>query len=547
MPRDAITLHALAQELHAKLKDKRISKIYQSEDSEIVIVMRSGERLAVSANPSMPRIYLTSEKKEGELAARSFQMLLRKHIGGGKIEKIELVNKDRIIKITVASFSELRDIGHFYLYVELMGRYSNIILVNSEQVIMDAVKRVSFDDSALRPILPGVKYAPQMQKKAAPDDIPALARAVAEAEERGELNASGLIGRISGIAKETAKEALFRAKSREDIPFILTGFYNICASPDYAPCVSLDDKGQARDAFICPYLSMGSEFAPVADLNAAFEWVFSAKAALERKERDTKELRRALKRLKDKNDRRITAAKERLKECEKMDEYKRCGEMLIANLHNLNGNRDFAVVYDYAEEKEVTIPLDRSISPQKNADRYFKQYGKLKRARQISTVMLKEGEEFAQYLQSIENAINICSTKQEFSQIAQELAELTAPQKAAKAKQRPAMPEKVVFEGYEIYYGKNNKQNETVTFDIASHNDIWLHAKEYPGAHVIIKGGDIPQSVLEEGARTAARYSGAEGKCEVVWCLKKHVKRIPGGACGQVSYKNFKTILIEKE
>ncbi len=546
MPIDAITLHSLAKELNASLNGQRIAKIYQNDENELALVMRNGKRLQISADPSLPYIYLTKEKKENTLNAPSFQMLARKHIGSGKIEGVELVAKDRVIRIAVACYSEMHDKATYHLYIELMGRYSNIILVNPKGLILDALKRTSIGVTTTRLLMPNLKYIPQHQEKVAPDDLAGLGNAVKELTAQDNLNVAGLIGKISGISKETAKEVLARAKENTEIPLLISYFYSIADTANYAPCVTLDKQGQAQDAFICPYISSKAPFLPMSDLNAAFERVYSVKGAQRQKEQDTKGLRKTLKRLVGKNNRRLEKAQESLKQCAKIDEYKKYGELLTANLHNFKGKEESITVFDYYLEKEIAIPLDAALTPQKNIESYFKRYKKLKRAKEVSAKIVQEAEHYKEYLDSIENAINICNTKEELLQIEAELAQLTAPvKKLPKAKGKPAMPNKAEYKGYAIYYGKNNKQNDTVTFEIASPEDIWLHIKDGAGAHVVIKGRQIPDEVLKEGARIAATQSGASGKCEVVWCKRRYVKKLPGGGLGQVTYKNFKSILVD--
>ncbi len=545
MPTDAITLHSLVKELDTSLKGERIAKIYQNSDFELVLVMRNGKRLQISVDPSLPYIYLTKEKKENTLHTPAFQMLARKYISSGKIIGVELAGKDRVVQIAISSYSAMGDLACFYLYIELMGRYSNIILTDNKGVILDALKRTSLGIATTRLLMPNLKYITQKQDKVAPDDIQGLASVVSHLQAQGELNISGLLDKIAGISKETAKEILARAKEAEDIPMLISGFFNIFDTADYAPCVSLNRQGQAQDAFVCPYVnSIGADFQAMPSLNDAFERVYQQKGAERQKAQDTKGLNKWLKRLKAKNNRLIENAQKSIEQSKSMQKYKKFGELLIANLHNLKDGAESAVVFDYYLDTDISIPLDTTVSIKKNADNYFKRYKKLKRTKEASIKIIKDATTFQEYLRGIESAINVCDTKEELSQIEAELATLIAPQKKL-SKGKPAMPNKVDYKGYTIYYGKNNKQNEVVTFEIASPEDIWLHIKMGAGAHVIIKGGQVPDRVLKEGARIAATQSGIQGKCEVVWCKRRYVKKMPGGRLGQVTYSKFKSILVD--
>ncbi len=546
MPADVITLNAVARELNKTLSGGRIDKICQPEEDEITLLIRSGganHTLVVSANPSHPRIHLTSQKKENSLVAPTFCMLLRKYLTGGNIVSIGLLNCDRAVRIEFEARNELKDSVRFSLIAELMGRHSNIILVDEKYVIVDAIKRIHPDQSISRYILPNITYPEISQTKIRLDDTEKLKKFFAE---NSELSVDALMQNISGISKETAKELL-----SEDNRFdAILRFFNINENTAFSPCV-LKKDGEPKDYHIFPYKTIAGEFIHLPTLNSCLDYYYTVFDKIERKKEQTKQLNKALKRLVTKTQKKIEDNLEKLDECQRGEELKQKGELILSNLYLIKRGDESLKCYDYYNDKEIEIALDPLINPAENAQSYFKRYTKLKRAKEIATQQLEKLRFQAEYLKDIEVSIQNCDTRQEFEEILQELNNLRGIkklQKGAKLKQKPSQPIHVLIDGFDVYAGKNNMQNIEVTFKIGESNDVWLHTKNYHGSHVIIKGNPS-QKALYGAACLAAYYSEGKNsdKVEVDYTLRKNVKKIPSSFMGLVTYTNFKTILAKPE
>lgn len=548
MPSDAITLSAVCKELNAALLNGKIEKVYQPENDELTFAVKSGGRthtLVISANAGLPRIHLTSHKKENPLAASTFCMLMRKHTGGGIIQNVSLLDWDRIIKIELLSRNEMGDKTSFFILAELMGRYSNIILTNSDYIILDAIKRVNFDQNPDRPIVPSARYTPALQRRATPGDEAALEELFAEEKP---YNDKYLLENIGGLAKDTAKEILSR--SPQAPLFALKELRDIYNSELYHPCVRFDDKDNAADFYITPYQSVPGRYEYFSTLNEAMDEFYSKKDAELRKRANTKELTTLLERLRKKTERRIADYTSKLEECGRSDILRIYGELILSNLHRMKkGDKSLSCENFYDGNAITTVPLDELLSPNKNAQSYFKKYTKLKHAKEIALAQLEALSIQGEHLNALSAAIKSSDTRQEYQEILDELRALDGkkPQAAKQKKQKPSEPIHIVFEGADIFVGKNSIQNNKVTFDLASSGDVWLHAKNYHGAHVVIKGASPSDSVLRRAAELCAYYSETKDspKAEIDYTLRKNVKRHKSGVPGLVNYTDFKTIIVE--
>ncbi|MBR1747624.1 MAG: NFACT family protein [Clostridia bacterium] len=540
MPNDVILYQALASELNDILHDGRIEKIYQPEVDEITVSIKNKGKmhtLVVSASPTSPRIHLTTQKKENGLTAPAFCMLLRKYLQGGNISDVSVHNTDRIIKITIDARNELKDSERYFLIAELMGRYSNVILTDEEYKILDAIRRIHFDQSTTRYILPGLPYVLQPKNKAALDDEKALdkvfAQTIATSDELPKY--------VSGIGKESAKEIFCSDSPRKKIDEL----FSVYDSDAYSPRLLLRE-GKPIDYFVCEYKTIDGDFSPRPTLNECLDEYYTLYDGAERKKASAKTVTTVLKRLMTKNERRIKDNTDKIADKESMEKNKKYGELILNNLWQIKSGKT-CTVFDYETEKDVTIPLDESLSPAINAQNYFKKYNKMKRGVEIAEQQLLGLYEQKEYLKSIEIAIKNCSTKQEFDEILNELNDLNGYKKKQKGrlKEKPSRPGKVLFGGCEIVFGKNNVQNAEVTFRIASRGDLWLHVKTKHGSHVVVRG-EYNDNVLRRAAEIAAYYSEAreDDKVDVDYTLVKYVKKIPSSLPGQVTYTNYKTITV---
>ncbi|NCA92725.1 DUF814 domain-containing protein [bacterium] len=541
MPNDVITLNALANELNTNLSGGRIEKIYQPETDEITLSVksaRSSVTFVISASCNHPRAHITSQKKENALNAPAFCMLLRKHLIGGIIKSIGIFNCDRIIKIDIEARNELNDKVDYFLFAELMGRYSNIILTKSDFVIIDAIRRIHFDQSTSRYILPNLTYELQPKNKISLDEKDKLKDFFEKYTDN-----DNLCEKISGIGKETAKEILESDKPFDKL-MELADIYN---QKSYAPCLLIKNN-KPIDYFVTKYSSIEGSFEQTCTLNDAFDRFYCDHDTSERKKANTKSLTALLKRLENKTKRRIDDNLKKLEEVKTAEELKQSGDLIFSYISQIKQKSNELVCYDYYNDCEKKIQLDSSLTPSQNAQNYYKRYNKLKRTKEIAESQLIFLQEQGEYLKTIALAIENSTLKVEYDEIIEELNNLNGFKKKANAKKskiKPSSPMRIKIGNCDIYWGKNNLQNNEVTFNIASGGDMWFHTKNSHGSHVIAKG-ELSEEIIKRAAEIAAYYSEVRTaeRVEVDYCLRKFVKKIPSSMPGLVRYTQYKSIIV---
>lgn len=562
MPNDLITLKALSSELNFALSGGKIEKIYQPERDEITLAIRSkGQKynLVISASAQNPRIHLTTVKKENPITAPSFCMHLRKYLTSGIIESIGILGEDRIFDITIISKTELKDTIKLHLIAEMMGRYSNILLVTDKMVISDAIKQASFDAATKRCVLPSCTYKLPEQTKLLPSDKDGIKRYLLQFE--GGNLAKYICSGIGGISLQSSEEIISRSKiDTTQIPLdvdnltdCIETFFNIFDADIFAPSVSVDSDGNCLDYFVTKYNSLNLTLKNVESLSQAIESLTIKKDSDERHREKAKHLYQAIKKYRSRNQKKLEKANQKLSECDKMEECKKLGELITSNLYKLKKGDTVLQCVDYYDPEmgEITIKLNPQYSPSKIAQDYFKKYNKLKRTLEIIVDQIEETEEDLKYIDTIEQTLSNCSLSADLYQIEQELFAIGAIKKM-KTKMPKSAKEgsPIVYEkdGFVIAVGKNNYQNDKLTFKTANGGDLWLHALGYHGSHTIIfaSGGDIPDNVITFAAELAAFYSGGSkaDKVPVDYTIKKFVKRNPNGKLGMVTYTNQKTAYV---
>ncbi len=565
MPNDLVTLKALSEELNYTLSGGKIEKIYQPEKDEITLSIRSkGQKfnLVVSANAQNPRIHLTSVKKENPVTAPSFCMHLRKYLTSSIIESIGILNEDRIFDITIISKTEMKDIVKLHLICEMMGRYSNILLLNSKYIITDAIKQVSFDAATKRCVLPSCAYTTPEQTKLLPSNKDGIIKLLNEFKG-GDLK-KYLCNGISGLSLITAEEIIFKSGiDTAQIPLkvdkladTIDKFFGIYTSDIYMPCYCTDNNGNSLDYFTTIYDSQDLNFKKCDNLSMAIESLTLKKDLDERHREKSKHLASAIKKYKSRNQKKLQKANDKLTECNKMEEYKKYGELITSNLYKLKKGDTILQCVDYysPDMEEITIQLNPQYSPSKIAQDYFKKYNKLKRTLDIILTQIEETEEDLKYIETIEQTLNNCNLTADLFQIEEELYQIGAIKKM-KTKLPKSVKEgkPIIYEynNYIIAVGKNNFQNDKLTFKTANGGDIWLHALNYHGSHTIIfTDGEVPPNdVITFAAQVTAYYSaGANSdKVAVDYTMKKFVKRNPNGKLGMVTYTNQKTAYVRPE
>lgn len=542
MPNDVITLKAISQELKGLLTDGRVEKIYQPEQDEITLTIKNQRKiytLVASANPSHPRLHVTSQKKENALVAPAFCMLLRKYLIGAFICNVEIFNSDRIIKITFNARTELKDNVNYFLIIELMGRYSNIILTSSQLKIIDAIRRIHFDQSTTRYILPNLEYVLQPQTRISLNDTVSLNNFF---NSNKNLDVTTILKNVSGFSKDTAQEII-----ASDCPVDKANeLINITERDTYQPCLRYEN-GKLRDYYVQPYSTQKGEYEYYNSLNECLDKFYSIYDGEERKKASTKTIVTILKRLQAKTDRRIEDNEKKKLESEEAEKYKLYGEFILAYSYVIKKGDEFLNCMNYYDNTSLSIPLNPNLTPAENAQAYYKKYNKAKRARIIAETQLSALKEQKTYLDTIAVCINNCSLKTEYDEILTELNALSGLRKSPKySKTKPSKPLHFVVNGFDVYCGKNNIQNNEVTFNIASSKDLWLHVKAHHGSHLIIKG--VPdEDTIHKCAKVCAYYSEArnDSKVEIDYTQRKNVKKIPSAMLGMVTYTNYRTILVE--
>lgn len=561
MPNDYITVKALAEELHEKLSGGKINKIYMPEKDEITLAVRSqGENflLAVSTNPQNPRMHLTSVRKENPPVAPGFCMYLRKYFTGATITEVKIIGEDRIIAIKALSRNEMHDEISISLVAEMMGRYSNLIALDQNGNIGAAIKQVPFDTATKRCILPGIKYSAPTQSKIAPSDKIGLTAALRSFN--GENLSSFVAQNFAGYSKSSAafavklaglseQEMLDEQKSKKLLDAL--DKLNIVRSTSlYAPCC-LKNGDVYTDYFICPYGEGDYEFFPT--LSECIERATAVKERTERHREHTKELSKYYKNFVAREEKKLQKSRARLKECEDAEYYKKCGDLITINLYAIKrGLSSFTAsdVYD-PDSASIEIPLDPALSPQQNAQAYYKKYAKLKRTVAVVTQQIEETEKTLDAARDIGRAIKLCSSSAECAEIESELALLGAIRKkrAQDKRTKPSLPMEYEVGGFKVLVGKNNLQNERLTFKTAQGGDIWMHVKDAHGSHLIVlsEGKDVPEEVLRVCAEIAAFHSQAAeaDKVTVDHTRRKRVKRHPSGKLALVTYSEYKSLSVK--
>jgi predicted ribosome quality control (RQC) complex YloA/Tae2 family protein len=573
MALDGIVLRALTCELKEKIINSKIDKIYQPEKDELVFNLRGfGEnfKLLLSASSNNPRIHFFHDQKTNPQVPPMFCMLLRKHIAGGRIVDIRQEHFERIIYIDIQTTNELGDQVIRRLIVEIMGKHSNLILVNNESgKIMDSIKRITPDMSRLRQILPGMTY----ELPPAQDKISLLELSQENFNDiLKNSNASSLVykflyqnilGLSPVLAKELCKTAYISenlmigeldSKLKNSLFISLIRLQNIINSNYFKPSIAYDDSTEKVLEFSCIELSQFRDSKNISydSMSDVIEIFYKKRDLFERLKQKSVNLRKTIQTQLDRNLHKKSNLLADMDSAKKRDKYRVYGELITANLHLAqNGDESLECLNFYTNEM-ITIPLDPRFSPAKNAQKYFKKYSKLKTANILLEEQLVQTQSTIDYLENVLISIDQCESKDELQDIFEELSaekiikSKSNKKKTYKSKSKPY--HYVSSDGIDIFVGKNNYQNDNLTLRFAEKDDLWLHAKNIPGSHVIIKSNldDLPDRTLEEAAMLAAFYSKARNSSTVPidYALKKNVKKPNSAKPGMVIYENNYTIYI---
>ncbi len=581
---DGVTIANVVSEMRRELIGGRLYKIAQPEEDELLLTVKhpgGQKRLFISASASLPLIYLTENNKPSPMTAPNFCMLLRKHLQNGRITDISQPGLERIVHIQVEHLDEMGDLRKKTLVVEIMGKHSNIIFCNDDNTIIDSIKRVSAAVSSVREVLPGKPYFVAQTQ----DKLDALTT------EYGEFHAAlsskpqsifkALYGSFTGISPILAQELCYRGGIDGEQPTAalaeadyknlfqeMTNLVNTIKNEDFTPNIAYS-SGKPVEFCAFPLTIYGygencSEYsatdtcaAPTAHSNytvthntmsSLLESYYAEKNTLTRIRQKSSDLRRIVQTALERNIKKYDLQLHQMQDTEKRDTYRIYGELLNTYGYSAALGAKSLEAVNYYTNETVTIPLDPTLTATENAKKYFDKYGKLKRTYEALSQLTEEVKAEIDHLESISTALDIALHEEDLAEIKEELTENGYIRRKGNTKKQKITSKPFHYissDGFHMYVGKNNFQNDELTFKFATGNDWWFHAKKMPGSHVVVKLGnaeELPDRTFEEAARLAAYYSKGreQEKVEIDYIQKKHVKKPAGGKPGfVVYYTNF--------
>ncbi len=568
MALDTLALECIKEELREKIIDGKVEKVYQPEKDEIMLSIRTfsnSYKLTLSASPVNPRIHFQTTPKENPKTPPMFCMLLRKHLTSGKIVDIRNVEGDRILIFDIESYNELGDLTVKHLIVEIMGRHSNIILTHSDLTIIDSIKHIDFTMSSVRQVLPGMKY-----EMAPPQDkVPILSKdikdfSISMPEQNMRIDKL-LLSKIGGISPLTAREITYRTFGRADISTNeldslsdLTDTLKTFPKTNFKPCIITErESGRILDFSaidIMQYESL-ADIKYYDNMSELLEDFYKAKDSAERIKQKSADILKILSNNIAKISKKIAILNKTLLDAKDKEKHKKYGDLITANLFKISTGDEFCYVTDYYSQNldEIKIPLKPELSPSKNAQRYYKLYNKAKTAEVEAAIQLENAKNDLEYLESTLTLAENSQSEGDINAIRTELTDLGYI-KARRTKKKQAegtsKPHHFISsDGFDIYVGKNNTQNDKLTLKFANSSDMWFHTKNIHGSHVLIKLGtdkNIPDRTLLEAAGLAAYFSKARESSNVPvdYTIIKNVKKPNGAKPGMVIYDSYNTVYV---
>lgn len=571
---DGITVAALTKEFNDKLTGGYIQKIAQPETDELQLTIKNNRhnyKLLISASATLPLIHLTDQPKLSPLTAPNFCMLLRKHLGSARILSITQPSLERIVEFHLENLNELGDVVQKKLIVELMGKHSNIILVDENTgLIIDSIKHINGLLSSVREVLPGKEYfIPNTKHKEDPHSASPDFWNNSVFTSPVSISKS-IYSNLTGFSASMSQELCFEAGIDGDLPCaalngnqrsaLLDCFRNLMkkiSDGDYCPCIAFVNN-------------IPQDFAPVSlsryeqagcltgydSISEVVESFYREKAVVSRIHQKSTDLRKHVTTLLERTAKKTAIQTKQLQDTQKKDIYKVYGELLNTYGYQLTPDDSYLECVNYYNNETVRIPVDKTMTSTENANRYFNKYNKMKRTFEAVSEQLAESNEMLEHLDSILNELDIARKEEDLQAIRRELEECGYIKKQAgkKGKNRVSKSKPLHFissDGYDIYVGKNNFQNEEITFKLATGNDWWFHAKKTPGSHVIIKcnNEEPPIRTFEEAASLAAFFSKGHSaeKLEIDYTQKKNIKKPHGSKPGFVVYYTNYSMLASSD
>ena len=568
---DACMMRAMLSEFTSQFPEAKIEKVLQPQNDEIDLVVhhgRTSRRLVLNVGPNAPRLQVSDVAKENPLKAPMFCMLLRKYFLGARIVGVEQLGFDRIAVFNVACYDEMGFPTEKKIICEIMGKYANLIITDADWKILTAMKIIDFAASTVRQVLPGMKYQiPAKADKLSPLEIDeALFREKLDAFSKERSVEKFITGTYSGIATQIAHELCYRATGSCDTPLgdvdpdtllrVFREWQELLINESYTPTVAIDHTGRPLDYSYMDITYLGNavtvkHFDTLAEL---FDSYFAEKDRLEKIHQRGHDLVTLLNNAVARTERKLAIQRESLIESEKGEDHRRKGDLIIGNIYQLKRGMTSFTTVDYYDEEcpEVTVELDSRLSPADNAQRYYKLYNKAKVAKEVLTKQIATWEAELVYLESVKTFLSKAETEEDLVEIRDELyrSGYAAKMRGYKPpKQIKARPLRLTTSGgYALLVGRNNVQNDHLTFKMAEKHDIWFHTKDIPGSHVImVTGGEEPsERDYTEAASIAAHYSKATGDLVAVdYTAVKNIKKPQGAKPGFVIYKTNYTAYVK--
>lgn len=556
---DGIVIANLAKELNEHILNGRISKIAQPENDELLLTIKgnSGQvRLLLSASASLPLIYLTKTNKPSPMTAPNFCMLLRKHIANGRITKITQPHMERIINFEIEHLNELGDLCHKRLIIEIMGKHSNIIFCDEEGKIIDSIKHIPAQVSSVREVLPGRMYfIPETQEKYNPLET-SQAEFLDKVFSKPQNLAKSIYTTYTGISPVIASELCHRAGLEGERPTAAVSeeeqlhlyhhfdwLMEDVREGRFTPNIIKNGKQPVEFAAVSLTQYAEMDVTEYDAISQVLETFYADKDIYTRIRQKSVDLRKVVNTVLERSRKKYDLQLKQLKDTDKRDKYKVYGELINTYGYGLAEGAKSLTALNYYTNEEITIPLDTQLTPLENAQKYFDRYNKLKRTYEALTELIKETQEEMEHLESISASLDIAVSEDDLTQIKQELTQFGYIKKKHTSKKEKIKSKPFHYlssDGFHIYIGKNNFQNDELTFKFATGSDWWFHAKGIPGSHVVVKtnGEELPDRAFEEAGRLAAYYSkGRENdKVEIDYLEKKNVKKPNGSKPGFVVY-----------
>lgn len=577
---DGMVVAGIAHELDLLLAGGHISKIAQPEKDAVVITVKNNStsyRLFLSASPSLPLAYITQETRTSPLTAPNFCMLLRKHLQGAKILAVEQPGLERIIRIRVSHLDEMGDVSERHLNIEIMGKYSNIILIDDKEIVLDAIKRVSMLVSSVREVLPGKPYFVPGQEGRV-DPFLADREYFNETVAKKPLNVrKAIYTSLTGFSSCMANELCERAGIDADVPIAslseqdIERLYNefaevmsLVGQADFSPCIYYKNDGTPAE-FSAFHLKIYDGFA-VKDFDSFSEMLesfYGERDAAGRIRQRSADLRRVITNAIERTSNKLDIFRKQLNDTADRDKYRKYGELITTYGYSLSEGSKVLSCEDFETGENINITLDPEIPVMANAKKYFDKYDREKRTNEAVTKQQAEAIEELDHLQSVLTALDLAENEGDISDIRSELADFGYIKKHSTGKkdrkQEKSKPLHFIStDGFDIYVGKNNYQNDRLTFKMAAGNDWWFHAKKCAGSHVVLvtNGREVPDRAFEEAGKLAVHYSSANkvrepqgdgSKHEVDYVLKKEVKKPNGARPGFVVYYTNYSLMADSD